>query len=76
MIKATERSVPASTDITLTEAAEVLGVHYMTAYKYVRTGRLAASKVGGGWRITSDALKEFQSAPTTRTSGQRGLETA
>jgi excisionase family DNA binding protein len=53
MIKATERPVPASTDITLTEAAELLGVHYMTAYKYVRTGRLAATKVGGGWRISS-----------------------
>jgi methanogenic corrinoid protein MtbC1 len=43
----------------------------MTAYKYVRTGRLAATKVGGGWRISSDVLKEFQSAPITRTSGER-----
>ena len=71
MIKATERSAPASTSITLTEAAEQLGVHYMTAYKYVRTGRLAATKVGGGWRISRDALEEFVSTPATRTSGER-----
>ena len=27
-------------DLTLQEAADLLGVHYMTAYRYVRTGRL------------------------------------
>ena len=41
--------------ITLTEAAERLGVHYMTAYRYVRTGRLPATKLGSEWRVeTSD----------------------
>ena len=37
--------------LTLTEAAEHLGVHYMTAYRYVRTGRLAAHKQGTEWRV-------------------------
>ena len=37
--------------ITLTEAAERLGVHYMTAYRYVRTGRLPAQKVGREWQV-------------------------
>jgi len=37
--------------ITLAEAAEQLGVHYMTAYRYVRTGRLAARKVGQEWQV-------------------------
>lgn len=37
--------------ISLTEAAERMGVHYMTAYRYVRTGRLAATKVGSEWRV-------------------------
>jgi excisionase family DNA binding protein len=37
--------------ITLTEAAERLGVHYMTAYRYVRTGRLPATKLGSEWRV-------------------------
>lgn len=42
--------------MTLQEAADHLGVHYMTAYRYVRTGRLAATKVGGGWRVQRSAL--------------------
>jgi len=54
--------------ISLTEAAERLGVHYMTAYRYVRTGRLFASKVGGQWQLTSEDLHEFKAAsgPTPR----------
>ena len=32
--------------ITLHEAAARLGVHYMTAYRYVRTGRLPAERDG------------------------------
>ena len=32
---------------TLPEVAEKLGVHYMTAYRYVRTGRLPARTRGG-----------------------------
>ncbi len=71
MIKATERPASAPTDFTLAEVAETLGVHYMTAYKYVRTGRLAATKVGGGWRISNDALDEFRSAPAARAPGER-----
>ncbi len=37
--------------MTLNQAATELGVHYMTAYRYVRTGRLAAVKVGAEWRV-------------------------
>ena len=37
--------------IGLREAADVLGVHYMTAYRHVRTGRLPAHLVGGRWRV-------------------------
>jgi excisionase family DNA binding protein len=37
--------------LTLAEAAELLGVHYMTAYRYVRTGRLPARKVGQEWQV-------------------------
>jgi excisionase family DNA binding protein len=39
------------TTVSLNEAAEQLGVHYMTAYRYVRTGRLRADRVDGRWRI-------------------------
>ena len=37
--------------LTLHEAAERLGVHYMTVYRHVRLGMLPAHKVGGTWRI-------------------------
>ncbi|NNC80825.1 MAG: excisionase family DNA-binding protein [Acidimicrobiales bacterium] len=49
--------------ITLTEAAEQLGVHYMTAYRYVRTGRLYAEKVGGQWVVSTDDLKALKEKP-------------
>src|SRR5271165_7170218 len=54
------------TRVTLREAAERLGVHYMTAYRYVRTGRLPAEREGarrtvagdeaGAWTIVEDAM--------------------
>lgn len=44
---------------TLTEAAERLGVHYMTAYRYVRTGRLVAEKRGGQWVVDVAELDRF-----------------
>lgn len=39
------------TSLSLQEAADALGVHYMTAYRYVRTGRLPAVKEGAEWRV-------------------------
>ena len=47
-------------DLTLHEAAELLGVHYMTAYRYVRLGVLPANKVGGTWQVTAADLRAFQ----------------
>ncbi len=40
-----------SDGVSLHRAAELLGVHYMTAYRYIRLGILNATKVGGSWRI-------------------------
>jgi excisionase family DNA binding protein len=37
--------------ISLQEAAQRLGVHYMTAYRYVRTGRLPAERDGPNWLV-------------------------
>jgi excisionase family DNA binding protein len=51
----------ASEDMTLQEAAEVLGVHYMTAYRYVRLGLLPAAKHGGSWRVSRADVEEIQS---------------
>jgi excisionase family DNA binding protein len=43
--------------LTLPEAAEELGLHYMTVYRYVRTGRLPAQRVGGTWQIAPADLE-------------------
>lgn len=63
----------ADESITLNEAAERLGVHYMTAYRYVRTGRLDAVKVGGEWRVSLTDLETFStqaSAPAGERAGR------
>ncbi len=49
--------------MTLQEAADRLGVHYMTAYRYVRTGRLAATRDGGQWRVGERAIRDFTDGP-------------
>lgn len=51
--------------LTLAEAAQRLGVHYMTAYRYVRTGRLPAAKRGGVWVVATSDLEHFQGAAGT-----------
>ncbi|MDX1447642.1 MAG: B12-binding domain-containing protein [Acidimicrobiia bacterium] len=44
---------------TLQEAADRLGVHYMTMYRYVRLGLIPATKKGGSWRVAADDLEAF-----------------
>jgi excisionase family DNA binding protein len=58
--------------ITLHEAADRLAVHYMTAYRYVRTGRLRAEKHGGEWRVDPRAVAELAAAEATGRSPDRG----
>ena len=45
--------------LTLQEAADELGVHYMTAYRYVRLGVMEASKSGGVWQVQRSALDQL-----------------
>jgi excisionase family DNA binding protein len=52
-----EKTIP---DLTLHEAAALLGVHYMTAYRYVRLGLLPARKVGGVWQVSGDDVADFR----------------
>lgn len=56
--------------ISLQEAARRLGVHYMTAYRYVRTGRLAASRDGGQWLVDPRDLSQLRD-PETRPGSSR-----
>ena len=59
---------PSPPTISLGEAAERLGVHYMTAYRYVRTGRLPATRVGGQWVVDPRDLTALPAAsPPGRT---------
>ncbi len=38
-------------ELNLKQVAQQLGVHYMTAYRYVRSGRLPARRVGTAWVV-------------------------
>lgn len=51
----------ADVDLTLQQAADLLGVHYMTAYRYVRLGQLPARKEGGTWRVATSDLEKLRS---------------
>lgn len=44
--------------LELQEAADALGVHYQTAYRWVRSGRLPAQVVGGRYRIARRDLAQ------------------
>lgn len=57
--------------VTLEQAAEILGVHYMTAYRYVRSGKLAARQEAGRWIVEQADLDQFRSG-STRRSKSRG----
>jgi len=58
--------------LTLYEAADRLGVHYMTAYRYVRTGRLPAVKVGAEWRVRPSDLSSLVRDPLATPHRRRG----
>lgn len=45
--------------LELREAAERLGVHYQTAYRWVRSGRLPAARVRGRYLVSPDELRDF-----------------
>jgi len=47
--------------LSLQQVAERLGVHYMTAYRYVRLGMLPAHKDGATWQVAVDDLEAFRS---------------
>jgi excisionase family DNA binding protein len=56
--------------VALSEAAERLGVHYTTVYRYVRTGRLAAERHGARWSVSLVDLNSMVlSNPRTARSG-------
>ncbi len=54
-----------STALTLHEVADSLGVHYMTAYRYVRLGLLPAIKVAGVWQVNREDMDSFLASSRT-----------
>jgi methanogenic corrinoid protein MtbC1 len=59
--------------MTLQQVADAFGVHYMTAYRWVRLGQLAADKSAGVWHVTPDAVETFRAerAGSTRAGSTR-----
>lgn len=49
-------------DVSLHDVAEMLDVHYMTVYRYVRQGLLPATKVGRSWYVKLSDLEMFRDA--------------
>lgn len=41
----------------LNEAADLLGVHYQTAYAWVRSGQLPARKISRGYEVSEEAVR-------------------
>jgi len=58
---------PDEAPLTLHEAADALGLHYMTVYRYVRTGKLAATRDGGQWRVTRPHVEALRARPRVAT---------
>lgn len=50
----------ANSDVSLHDVAEMLDVHYMTVYRYVRQGQLPATKVGRSWYVKPSDLELFR----------------
>ena len=54
--------------LDLHEAADALGVHYQTAYRWVRSGRLPAQVVGGRYRVARRDLIQIDADRRTPSS--------
>jgi excisionase family DNA binding protein len=63
--------------VTLQEAALELGLHYMTVYRYVRTGKLPATQEGMVWRVlVSDVTALKDGRPSASGSRSRAADAA
>lgn len=45
--------------LTTTEAAEVLKIHRVTLWKWLKTGKIRGAKIGRVWRIKREDLESF-----------------
>ena len=56
--------------MTLHEAADRLGLHYMTVYRYVTTGRLDGVKEGAEWRVSAAEVEGLAKSPPSSGAGR------
>lgn len=56
--------------LNLKQVARVLGVHYMTAYRYVRSGRLPAHRDGNVWLVAAADLAALDRTDSAAPSSQ------
>lgn len=62
--------------ISLHEVARRLNVHYMTAYRYVRSGRLPAYQRDGEWQVRIADVETFAMARRSRVGRKSGAPAA
>jgi excisionase family DNA binding protein len=62
---------PPGDAMTIYEAAATLGVGHERVTRYIREGRLLASKFGSQWRLRTVDVLAFQRRPTGRPSTHR-----
>lgn len=59
---------------TLSEIAELIGVTYSTAQRYVKLGRIPAARSGRSWLVTEYSLLRFLNGetytPQTKSKGK------
>lgn len=59
--------------LTIDDVAALMRVHRNTVYRWCRSGRLPATKIGKDWRISRDAVEALIASPgdQTRRDGER-----
>ncbi|NDB05992.1 MAG: helix-turn-helix domain-containing protein [Acidimicrobiia bacterium] len=62
--------------LSIEDVAVVLGVHYMTAYRYVKRRALEATQVSGQWQIKRSDLDDFVKRRSDRHSKAEGSQDA
>ena len=54
---------------TVEQISTMLDIHPKTIQRYIREGKLRATKIGKGWRITGHDLSVFTESDSYRSSG-------
>lgn len=57
--------------LTIKEVAEGLGVTYITALRYVRSGKMRGVRLGGQWRVARAELERFAAEGNLDSSEER-----